>query len=84
MSLPLTLAALWVIAGTAVALLPMRFRYPPGILLLAAAPCLLVWIGLTHGPWIAFAGVLGFVSMFRHPLRYFLGLWFGPGTETSK
>ena len=84
MSLPLTFAALWVVAGTLVALLPMRFQYPPGLLLLLAAPCLLVWIGVAHGVWIAIAGALGFVSMYRHPLRYFAGLFFAPNEALPK
>lgn len=72
MSTPLILGGLWVIASAMVALLPMRLQFPPGLLLLIAAPLLLVWIGWEHGwLWLAF-GLFAFVSMFRHPLRYFL------------
>ena len=34
------------------------------------APVILIWIGLEHGVWVAVAGTLGFVSMFRNPLIY--------------
>ena len=71
MSISLTLACIWVLASTVVAMLPMRFQYAPGVLLLIAAPVLLVWIGMDHGWWIAGLGLAGFVSMFRNPLRYF-------------
>ena len=72
MSTPLILGCLWVIAATWVALLPMRWQFPPGIALLVAAPVLLVWIGWEHGwIWLGF-GLFAFVSMFRYPLRYFL------------
>lgn len=72
MSLPLILGCLWVLASAIVAMLPMRWQFPPGIALLLAAPVLLVWIGYEHGwVWLAF-GLFAFVSMFRNPLRYFL------------
>lgn len=67
---PLVLGALWVLAATATAFLPMRRQRGPGLALLLAAPVLLVWIGMAHGwLWVAF-GVFAFVSMFRKPLRY--------------
>lgn len=69
-SLPLVSAALWVLAATGVALLPMHRQYAPGLALLVAAPLMLVWIAVAHGAWIALAGLVAFVSMFRHPLRY--------------
>ena len=78
MSLSLILACLWVIAATITALLPMRRQYPPGIVLLIAAPLLLVYIGWQHGPWVTLLGTLAFLSMFRRPLyhiaRRILGL----------
>ena len=72
MSLSLLLAAIWAILATLVAFLPMRFQYPPGLVLLVAAPCLLVFIAMQHGIWVALLGVLGFASMFRNPLIF---LW---------
>lgn len=71
MNWPLILGALWVIAGTITAFLPMRVQMYPGILLLIAAPVLLIWIGYAQG-WVwVIAGLLAFGSMFRNPLIYF-------------
>ena len=67
---PLVLGALWVLAATATAFLPIRRQMIPGIGLLITAPILLIWIGSVHGwLWLAF-GLFAFVSMFRRPLRY--------------
>jgi len=71
MSYSLTLAALWALAATVVALLPMRFQFVPGICLLMAAPVVIALIGQQHGVWVALLGVVAFVSMFRHPLMYY-------------
>ena len=71
-SVSLLLAAIWVISASIVAFLPMKFQYPPGLVLLVAAPCLLVFIGVQHGIWVALLGLAGFVSMFRNPLIF---LW---------
>ena len=68
---PLAFGAVWVLAATAVAFLPMRRQFAPGLVLLAAAPLLLIWIGLVHGwLWVGF-GLFAFLSMFRRPLLYF-------------
>lgn len=72
MSAPLVLGCLWVLAAAATAMLPMRRQMVPGLALLAAAPVLLVWIGLVHGwLWLA-VGLFAFLSMFRNPLLYVL------------
>ncbi len=68
MSLPLILAAFWVVAGSAVAMLPMRWQLAPGLLLLVSAPVLIIWIGVVHGWLWAGFGLFAFVSMFRRPL----------------
>ena len=70
MSLPLILGCLWVIASAITAMLPMRRQYAPGIVLLVAAPFLLVFIGIEQGAFWALLGLLAFVSMFRNPLIY--------------
>jgi Protein of unknown function (DUF2484) len=77
MSAPLIAACLWVLAATVTALLPMRRQFPPGIVLLALAPVLLVWIGWQHGAIWAMLGLAGFLSMFRNPLIYFWKKWRG-------
>ncbi len=62
---------LWVFASVVVALLPMRYQYVPGFLLLLAAPVLIFWVGSVISWWLAALAVAAFVSMYRNPLRYF-------------
>lgn len=64
-------ACLWAVAATVVALLPMRLQYVPGVILLALAPCLIIWIALSVTWWAGLLSLAAFVSMFRNPLRYF-------------
>ena len=61
----------WVFAATAVAMLPMRHQYMPGVALLVAAPVLILWIGISVAWWAGALALAAFVSMFRNPLRYF-------------
>jgi len=63
--------SVWVLLATVTALLPMRFQYAPGVTLLVLAPFLIVWLGYDFGWLLGVAAFLGFVSMFRNPLRYF-------------
>lgn len=65
------LSIAWVFASAAVAMLPMRHQYIPGVGLLLAAPVLIVMAGLQFGWVYALLGLCAFVSMFRNPLRYF-------------
>ncbi|KIN73081.1 DUF2484 family protein [Sulfitobacter guttiformis] len=60
----------WVFASAAVAMLPMRRQYVPGVILLLAAPVLIVMVGIQFGWVFALLGLAAFVSMFRNPLRY--------------
>lgn len=71
MSAAMVAACLWVVGATLVAFMPMRRQFAPGIVLLIAAPGVIVWIGFVHGAWVAVLGAAAFVSMFRNPLRYF-------------
>ncbi len=72
LTLSLIMSAIWAIAATIVACLPMRFQYRPGLMLLLIAPILIGWVGYDYGWWVSVLALLGFVSMFRNPLRY---LW---------
>ncbi len=81
MSLSLISAAIWVLLATIVAFLPMRAQFPPGIILLIAAPLLIGWIAWDHGVLLAGVGVLGFASMFRNPLIYYVKRWRGEQPE---
>lgn len=60
----------WVFASAAVACLPMRRQYVPGVALLVAAPVLILMIGAHYGWVYALLGLAAFISMFRNPLRY--------------
>lgn len=70
MSGALVAACLWGLAATLTAFLPMRWQFMPGLALLLLALPLLVWLGATHGIWVALLGFAGFLSMFRRPLWY--------------
>jgi len=77
MSFSVIAAIIWVFAASGVAMLPMRRQFPPGIVLLIAAPVLIVWLGFDFG-WIVSVGSLAaFISMFRNPLRYYWRKWRG-------
>ena len=75
---------LWVFASVACAMLPMRHQYVPGVVLLIAAPILIVLIGVQVSPWAALAAVLAFISMFRNPLRYIWARLRGQNPEIPK
>lgn len=74
----------WVFASVACAMLPMRRQYVPGVILLIAAPFLIVWIGVQVHPLAAIAAAAAFVSMFRNPLRYVLARLRGEEPELPK
>jgi hypothetical protein len=78
------LCCLWVLSSAAVALLPMRRQYVPGVALLIAAPVLIVAIGFQHNWGIAALGLAAFLSMFRNPLKYFYARFRGNHLETPK
>ncbi|MEW9919067.1 DUF2484 family protein [Marimonas sp. MJW-29] len=80
----LWLCVLWVFASAAVAMLPMRHQYIPGIALLLAAPVLIFLIGQQVGWFPALLGLAAFVSMFRNPLRYILARLRGQNPEIPK
>ena len=72
MTSSLIVACVWAISATITALLPMRRQMIPGVTLLATALPLLGWIGWQHGWLLAVLGLLGFLSMMRNPLIYFV------------
>lgn len=80
----LWLCVLWVLASSAVAMLPMRYQYIPGVALLIAAPVLIFFIGQLVSWWAALAAIAAFVSMFRNPLRYFWARARGQKPEIPK
>ncbi|SEP95463.1 Protein of unknown function [Loktanella sp. DSM 29012] len=80
----LILSALWVIAATVTALLPMRHQYVPGLALLLVAPVLIVWLAVDLGWIVGLVATLAFVSMFRNPLRYLIARLRGQRPEVPK
>ena len=83
MSLSIVVAAVWVLAATVVAMLPMRRQYAPGVILLVLAPVLIGWLWIDQGWGVGIAALAGFVSMFRNPLRYFWRKWRGPVQDVA-
>ncbi|WP_135503545.1 DUF2484 family protein [Roseovarius aestuariivivens] len=84
MSWSLTLGCLWVLAGTVVAFLPMRYQYVPGVALLLAAPVLIWMIAQDHGGLMAGLAAFALISMFRNPLKYFAARLMGRKPEVPK
>lgn len=70
-------AVTWVFASTIVAMLPMRLQFPPGVMLFASAPALILWLSLDYGWFIGVLAAAGFVSMYRNPIRYYWRKWTG-------
>jgi len=84
LSWSIIISAIWVLAATGTALLPMRLQYVPGFTLLILAPVLVLWLGYDFG-WIwSVAAFAAFASMFRNPLRYFLARARGQHPESPK
>lgn len=72
MQLSLILAFIWVVILSLVAMLPMKRQVYLGLPLLIAAPFLLGYLGYQYNGWVVLAGLAAFISMFRHPLKYFI------------
>lgn len=84
MSWSIIVSAVWVLAATMTALLPMRGQYVPGVALLILAPLLIVWLGYNFGWGWSVAAFAGFASMFRNPLKYFYARARGLDVEVPK
>ena len=68
MTSSLIAGCLWVLAAAGTAMLPMRRQMAPGLLLLATAPLMILWIAVTVVWWAGLLALLAFLSMFRRPL----------------
>ncbi len=84
MTASLIAACVWAIVATITALLPMKHQMVPGVTLLVTAPLLLGWIGWDHGWLLATLGLLGFLSMMRNPLIYFVKRALGKPVELPR
>tara|TARA_R110002074_G_scaffold14469_1_gene49878 strand:+ start:531 stop:782 length:252 start_codon:yes stop_codon:yes gene_type:complete len=80
----LWLSILWVFASVGVAMLPMRKQYVPGVILLIAAPVLIVMIGMKVNWIVALLALAAFVSMFRNPLKYLIAKLKGQNPEVPQ
>jgi hypothetical protein len=68
MATSLIAGCLWVLAAAGTAMLPMRRQMAPGLVLLALAPLLILWIGAQVSWWFSALALFAFLSMFRRPL----------------
>jgi len=73
MNMTIALASMWVVAATIVAMLPLHHQFRPGSLLLVSAPPMITLLAMQYGVLVGLLAVAAFVSMFRHPLRFYGG-----------
>ena len=73
MSLSLTLAALWVLCASVIAMLPSkRSHWPAAYVLIATGIPLLGYVTLQHGPWVGLLCLAAGSSILRWPVIYLL------------
>lgn len=84
MNAAIIIGALWVVASAIVAFLPMKHQYVPGIMLLALAPVLIIWLAFVYGLLVGAVALSAFVSMFRNPLIYIYRRLRGETPEVPK
>ncbi len=84
MNAAIIIGALWVVASAIVAFLPMKHQYVPGIMLLALAPVLIIWLAFVYGLLVGAVALFAFVSMFRNPLIYIYRRLRGETPEVPK
>lgn len=65
-------------------MLPMRYQFVPGVILLLAAPVLIYLIGRDVAWWAGVLAAMAVVSMFRNPLRYYFRRATGREPEVRK
>jgi hypothetical protein len=72
--LSLFLAGVWVLAATAIALMPQRTHWPGAVLLVVTGVPLLGYLTWQNGPLAGLIGLAAGASVLRWPLFY-LGKW---------
>ncbi len=72
--LSLTLACLWAILSSAVALTPNRWHWPAAYALIAVGIPILGFVTLQNGPVLGLLALAGGISILRWPARFF-GRW---------
>lgn len=64
----LTLACLWAVVATIVALLPRRFHWPGAFVLIACGIPLVGWVTYQNGPVVGMLVLAGGISVLRWPV----------------
>lgn len=80
----IVICCVWVLASAAVAMLPMRRQYVPGVMLMMAAPVLIWAMATTFGWLLGAVALCAFLSMFRNPLIYMARRAMGQTPEIPK
>ncbi|MEM7597806.1 MAG: DUF2484 family protein [Pseudomonadota bacterium] len=80
----IVICCVWVLASAAVAMLPMRRQYVPGVMLMLAAPVLIGAMALHYGSFLGVVALFAFLSMFRNPLIYMARRAMGQNPEIPK
>ncbi|WP_415184773.1 DUF2484 family protein [Phaeovulum sp.] len=70
MSLSLTLACIWAVVATGIAVAPGRFHWPGAWVLIGCGVPLLGWVTLENGPWVGLIVLLAGVSVLRWPVFF--------------
>lgn len=80
----IVICSVWVLAAAAVAMMPMRRQFVPGVMLMLAAP-VLIWAMFQQFGWLlGLVALCGFLSMFRNPLIYMARRAMGQHPEIPK
>lgn len=74
MTASLTLAGLWAVVATVIAMLPNRIHWPAAYVLIAIGIPLVGWVTYQNGPVIGMIVLAGGVSVLRWPV-IFLFRW---------
>ena len=72
--LSVLLAGLWVLAATAIALMPQRTHWPGAVVLILTGVPILGYLTWQNGPLAGLIGLAAGASVLRWPLFY-LGKW---------
>lgn len=68
----LTLACVWVIIASSVAMTPRRFHWPAAVVLIVTGIPLLGWVTYQNGPLWGMLALAGGASMLRWPIIHLL------------
>ncbi len=72
MTASLTLACVWAIIASIVAMMPRRFHWPAAVVLIVSGIPLLGWVTYQNGPLWGMLVLAGGASMLRWPILHLL------------